>query len=48
MSHTLLDEILLFLPTAEIDPSVKSPPLVSAVPSFHLKAILRFQVECNW
>lgn len=43
-----MDEILLFLPTAEIDPSVESPPLAFAMRSFRCNGILLFQVELKW
>ena len=43
-----MDEILILFLTVEIDPPVKSPSLASAMLSFYLNAILRFQVELKW
>lgn len=43
-----MDEILLFLPVVGMEPSVKSPPLASAVLSFPLNALSRYQVIVKW
>lgn len=43
-----MDEILLFLPVVDIEPSIKSTPLASAVLSFRLNALVRYQVKLKW